>query len=233
MTEISVRTLADLVAERPSRAAVLDRLGVDYCCHGHRPLAEACSDAGLDVMAVARELDDVPDGVREPWEEMEPADLAAHIVATHHIYLREELPAITPLAEKVASVHGDRHPELARVRDLVVALWAELEPHLDKEERVLFPAIDRIAAGDTDLPFGTVANPIRVMMLEHEQAGELLAQLRAETSGFMVPQDGCASYRSLYDRLSAVELDTHLHIHKENNVLFPAVVALEQQPVEA
>lgn len=233
MTDTSARTLADLVTERPTRAAVLDRLGLDYCCHGQRSLDEACTEAGLGTVDVLRELDVDGDDAREPWEVMTPIDLAAHIVATHHAYLRRELPALTPLADKVLAVHGDRHPEFGRVRDLVVEVCAELEPHLDKEERVLFPAIHHIASGKADLPFGTVANPIRVMMLEHEQAGELLAQLRTVTLGYTVPDDGCASFRSLYDRLAAIELDTHLHIHKENNVLFPAVIALERRPIGA
>jgi len=223
----AIQTLADLVGERPARAGVLDRLGLDYCCHGQRSLAEACTSAGLDVAAVEQALDAVAVGEREPWEQMSPLELAAHIVATHHSFLRDEMPAVILLADKVRSVHGDRHPELAVVGRLVAELWADLEPHLDKEEHVLFPAIDHIAAGDRDMPFGTVANPIRVMMAEHDQAGDLLARLREVTAGFLVPDDACGSYRSLYDRLSALELDTHVHIHKENNVLFPAVIDLE------
>ena len=123
-------------------------------------------------------------------------------------------------------MHGDRHPELTRVRDLVVALRDELEPHLAKEERVLFPAIHDLADGRRDFPFGTVGNPIRVMAAEHDHAGELLSQLRSATGGYAVPEDGCASYRSLYERLEALAMDTHLHIHKENHRLFPAAVRM-------
>lgn len=225
MTVTASCTLGELVAEAPGRAVVLDRLGLDYCCHGQRTLADACTEAGLDHDAVMAELDTAaPQPVDHPTE---PAALADHIEATHHRYLHVELPELDALAAKVAGVHGARHPELADVHRLVVALRADLEPHLLKEERVLFPAIRALADGARDVPFGTVQNPIRMMSMEHDQAGELLAALREVTGGYRVPEDGCASYRSLYERLAALEADTHRHIHLENNVLFLAAVALE------
>jgi regulator of cell morphogenesis and NO signaling len=221
----AARTLGDLVAEAPARAAVLDRLGVDYCCHGQRSLADACAADGLDVAAVAAALDiDVPAAVDHPTE---PAALADHIESTHHAYLHRELPELRALAAKVDSVHGSRHPELAKVRVLLDQLAGELGPHLAKEERVLFPVI-RALARDTkaQFSFGAVDNPIRMMAVEHDRAGELLADLRETTGSFDVPADGCASYRSLYERLAELEADTHRHIHLENNVLFPAAAAL-------
>lgn len=226
---VTSRTLGDLVAEVPARAAVLDRLGLDYCCHGQRSLGEACAAAGIDPAVVAGEIDVVhhPAAGGESRAGADPAAMVDDIVDTHHRYLRQELPELERLAEKVHGVHGDRHPELAEVRRLVTDLRADLEPHLDKEEQVLFPAIRRLIDGGRDFPFGTVQNPIRVMGVEHEQAGELLAALRSATGGYTPPADGCASYRLLYARLAALEEDTHLHIHKENNVLFPLVVELE------
>jgi regulator of cell morphogenesis and NO signaling len=223
-------TLAQLVLERPARAAVLDRLGLDYCCHGQRSLADACAEAGRDVAEVAAELDapDAGDAGTAPvtdWTRLGLAHLAAHIVATHHVYLWGELPALEELSAKVRTVHGERHPELAEVDDLVRALRADLEPHLAKEEQVLFPAISRVEYGDRSFPFGHVGNPIRTMMAEHDQAGELLVRLREITSDYAVPDDACGSYRALYERLSRVEADTHVHIHKENNVLFPDAIA--------
>jgi regulator of cell morphogenesis and NO signaling len=112
------------------------------------------------------------------------------------------------------------------VRRLVADVRADLEPHLHKEERVLFPAIAALAEGLTDFPFGSVAQPIHMMVIEHDRAGELLALLRGATDDYRVPADGCASYRSLYERLAALEFDTHVHIHKENHVLFPAALRL-------
>ena len=225
MTVTATRTLGELVAEAPGRAAVLDRLGLDYCCHGQRTLADACTEAGLEHDAVAAALvAAVPEPVDHPTE---PAALADHIEATHHAYLHAELPELDALAAKVVGVHGERHPELAEVHRLIVALRADLEPHLLKEERVLFPAIRALVGGASDFPFATVQNPVRMMSMEHDRAGELLAALRDASGGYRVPEDACASYRSLYERLAALEADTHRHIHLENNVLFPAAVALE------
>lgn len=222
------KTLADLVAEVPSRATVFDRLALDYCCHGQRSLAHACRQAGID----AREVVDALESVSEASSATEtistdPVALAEEILATHHDYLRRELPALVALAEKVETAHGDRHPELPMVTALVATLRADLEPHLDKEEQILFPAIRRLAAGEVAFPFGSIRNPISVMGREHDRAGGLLTRLRQVTAGYTVPADGCASYQALYWRLQRLETDTHLHIHKENNFLFPMVEALE------
>lgn len=229
MTDVISVTLGDLVAADPGAARVLGRFGLDFCCHGDRTLRDACTEAGVDAAEVEAELAAVPPGGDASWTELDPPALADHIVATHHRYLDDELPALAALAAKVLSVHGERHAELLEVSRLVVELQADLVPHLAKEERVLFPAIHALATGTRSFPFGSVANPIRTMNLEHEQAGELLAELRRVTGGYRVPDDGCASYRSLYERLDALELDTHLHIHKENHVLFPAALQLAQR----
>jgi regulator of cell morphogenesis and NO signaling len=226
MTITEYDTLADLVVAHPTLSRVLERHGLDYCCGGQRTLADACTEQGIAVAAVLADLAEQPaDGPAE-WAGLGVAALADHIVATHHRYLQEELPLLDALAAKVAGVHGGRHPELADVHRLVLALRADLEPHMLKEERVLFPAIAALTAGQRDFPFGSIANPVRMMMLEHDAAGEILAELRSVSGGYAVPADGCASYRSLYERLEAVEDDTHLHVHKENNVLFPAVLRL-------
>lgn len=218
------RSLGDLVAERPSAARVLERHGMDYCCNGHRSLAEASESAGIDLRAVAAELAAIVDDPGDDVGGLGPVALVDHILATHHAYLHEELPLLDALAAKVWGVHGSRHAELERVADLVGEIRAELEPHLAKEEQVLFPAIKAMVDGQNDFALGSVANPIRVLMLEHDRAGDLLRQLRAVSDGYRVPDDGCASYRLLYERLESLESDTHRHIHLENNVLFPAVL---------
>ena len=227
MTDLQT-PLGQVVADNPATARTLDRLGLDYCCHGRRSLASACAEAGLDPAAVAAELDALPAGGDRSWMGLDPLSLADHIVEQHHRYLTEELPLLDALAEKVLSVHGANHPELTDVRALVAALRADLEPHLLKEERVLFPAIAALAAGPRRFPFGPLSNPVGMMLAEHEQAGDLLAALRGATAGYAVPDDACASYRSLYQRLEALEADTHLHIHKENEVLFPAALRLAE-----
>ena len=229
MTEtLTTRTLGELVAEAPARARVLDQLGLDYCCHGDRSLAEASRAAGVDPATVVAALSAaIPQAPVSTGAGTDPQALIDEIVAGHHRYLWEELPALVALSAKVAEVHGSRHPELPAVHDLVVALRADLEPHMTKEERILFPAVRLLVDGPRQFGFGTIGNPIGMMRLEHEQAGELLAELRRVTGDYAVPDDGCASYESLYRRLEHLEEDTHLHIHKENNVLFPMALALD------
>ena len=221
-------SLGQVVAENPAAARVLDRLGLDYCCHGHRSLTAACAETGLDPAEVIAELDDLPPDGDRSWAELAPPALADHIVETHHRYLKAELPLLDALAEKVLSAHGERHPELRDVRARVAEVRADLEPHLVKEERILFPAIHDLAGGRRDFPFGALDNPVRMMLLEHDRAGDLLAALRAATGGYTLPDDACASYRSLYERLEALEADTHRHIHKENHALFPAALSLAE-----
>jgi regulator of cell morphogenesis and NO signaling len=219
------RTLGELVAERPARAGVLERAGLDYCCHGDRRLVDAAVSAQVDLDELVADLAAVTDTADADVDGLGPVPLIDHILATHHAYLHEELPLLVALAEKVRDVHAERHPELVDVARLVSAIRTDLEPHLAKEEQVLFPAIRRLADGPVELGSGAVDAPIRVMFAEHEVAGELLEALRDVAGDYAVPADACASYHLLYQRLAAVEADTHRHIHLENNVLFPAVLA--------
>jgi regulator of cell morphogenesis and NO signaling len=162
---------------------------------------------------------------------MAPAELVDHLEATHHAYLHAELPRLDALFDKVIGAHGARHVELEGIAATYRLLRADLEPHLQKEERVLFPMIRELATAVERPTFhcGSVANPISVMMAEHDRAGELLESLRLMTGDYTAPADGCASYRALFEGLAQMEGDTHLHVHKENNLLFPAVVELEQR----
>jgi regulator of cell morphogenesis and NO signaling len=221
-----------MVTAHPRLARELERRGLDYCCGGRRTIAEACRAVGLDPETVAADLAAVNDpSDAEPWATMGIDELVDHIEAVHHRYLWDELPRLTALLDKVVGVHGSRHPELAAVAGMFAELRADLEPHLTKEERVLFPMIRELAHAETQPTFhcGRIANPISMMMLEHDRAGTLLTRLRAAADDYRVPADACASYRACYESLAELETDTHLHIHKENNVLFPAVVQLEEQ----
>jgi regulator of cell morphogenesis and NO signaling len=217
------RTLGELVAERPARARILEAAGIDYCCHGQRSLGDAATAAGLDATALVTDLSAVSDTAGVEVDTLEPGALVSHIVSTHHAYLHAELPALRALADKVNSVHGGRHAELAEVARLVEALEADMEPHMAKEEAVLFPAITRLFSEGGD--GASLAAPVGAMTAEHEGAGELLEQLRTVTRDYAVPADGCASYQSLYGRLAELESDTFRHVHLENNVLFPQVLA--------
>jgi regulator of cell morphogenesis and NO signaling len=224
------QTLADVVNTVPGSARVLESFGLDYCCGGRRPLGEACTKAGVDPQAVLDALSAGELGPEPSWAAMTPTELVDHLEATHHAYLHTELERLETLSGKVASSHGDRHPELLEVRAICAEIREDLEPHMMKEERVLFPMIRELADSSVTPTFhcGSVRNPISMMMLEHEHTGVLLEKLRALTDGYQTPRNGCASYRALYEGLAQLEADTHLHIHKENNLLFPAVVALEE-----
>lgn len=230
MSHDSNTTLAEIVDANPGAARILEHHQLDYCCGGRQTLAQACDERRLDPAAIIAELDAVTPTVAD-WTTMGPAELVDHIEATHHRYLHEELPRLAALAHKVAEVHGERHAELHQVEATFAELRDDLEPHLMKEERVLFPMIRELANATTTPEFhcGSIDNPIRMMRFEHDRAGELLVQLRDASNGYVTPDDACGSYQALYRGLEELEADTHLHVHKENNVLFPAVEALEAQ----
>ena len=230
MTTITAdRTLAEVVSADPAATRVFEAYALDYCCGGRRRIDEACAKAGVEVDAVLEALDDLGPAPEVDWASLGPADLVDHLETAHHAYLHTELGRLTALVDKVLGVHGARHPELADIAATYAELRADLEPHLVKEEQVLFPMIRELASATAPPSFhcGSLQNPISVMLAEHDRVGELLATLRTLTDGYGPPADGCASYRTLYAGLAELEADTHLHVHKENNLLFPAVVALE------
>jgi regulator of cell morphogenesis and NO signaling len=233
MSELTAATtLAEIVRAVPGSERALESFGLDYCCGGARTLADACRDCDLAPATVLEELQQLDPQPQPDWASMTPDALVDHLEATHHAYLHAELPRLSALADKVVAAHGARHPELSEVRRAYEEIRADLEPHLAKEEQVLFPMIRHLAAASTTAPSfhcGTLQNPISVMLSEHDQVGDLLATLRRLTQGYQAPADGCASYRALFDGLAQLEADTHLHVHKENNFLFPAVVALEAE----
>lgn len=222
-------TLGEIVTLKPSLAAELQRRGFDFCCHGDRSLADAAVELDLDAQKVAEDLSSIhQDEAPAQWASLGPIDLIDHIESTHHRYLWDELPRLGQLVDKIAMVHGDRHPELAEVQRLFVELRSDFEPHLTSEEQVVFPAM-RSLMSSTDAQSGSAVDElpgeVRSLMAEHEVVGGLLEQLREITADYTVPADGCASYTETYRALSALEADTHLHVHKENNVLFPTVEA--------
>ena len=163
------------------------------------------------------------------------AQLAEYIVNKHHVYTRNELERLTPLLEKVCSVHGANHPELLNIRSQFQTLKFELEPHMMKEERILFPYITRLETAALEkspapfAPFGTVQNPINAMMREHDAAGEIMKTIRELSVNFALPEDACFSFRTLYTVLQDLEADLHQHIHLENNVLFPRASEIENK----
>ena len=236
MTMDTTKTVRELALEMPSATRVFEKLKIDYCCGGGRSINEACKAAGVRMDELTRLLEEAGakqgDGGRD-FQSGPLADLIRHILDTHHVYTREESARIHALLEKVCSKHGDNHPELREVAALFGRLDADLQPHLFKEEQILFPYILRLeeaAARKSPppfAPFGTVGNPVRMMMFEHDTAGDILRQLRAAALDFNAPEDACTSFRTLYRALEEFEQDLHRHIHLENNVLFPRAVELE------
>lgn len=222
-------TVGQWVTDKPARARVFERLGIDYCCGGRLPLADACAKKGLDPQIVVRELLDIAPSI-EPeidWAAQGPAALAEHIEQTHHAYLKRELPRITALTTKVAAVHGPSRASLLEVRDVFASFAYEMTAHMTKEERVLFPWIKSLASGAAPAS-GGISNPIRMMMAEHDSSGEALARLRELTDNYTPPLDACNTYRAMIDALAQLESDTHTHVHKENNILFPMALKLEE-----
>lgn len=231
MADVSTATtLAEIIRLVPGSERTLEAFSLDYCCGGKQPLAEACAELGLDPDQVIARLAEMPTVPTPDWLTMGPAELTDHIESTHHAYLHSELPRLSELTAKVVGVHGGHHPELHQIQSIYEAIRADLEPHLMKEERVLFPMIRELAAASSQPNFhcGSLENPISVMLAEHDATGELLTQLDAATERYQTPADACGSYQALFAGYAQLAADTHLHIHKENEALFPAVVALER-----
>ena len=225
-------TLGDIVTRYPTLARELERRDLDYCCGGGATLGQACRDAGLDAAAVAAELSSsIGDDGPAVWSGMDIADLVGHLVDTHHRYLWDVLPRLEALLDKVVDVHGARHAELSEIARCFRDVRAAVEPHLLDEERVLFPAVLRMASTSIapTFGFGSIGNPISTLLREHDDVAVLLRALRSSSNGYTVPDDGCASYRVLFEGFEQLEADTHLHVHKENNVLFPRIVLLEER----
>lgn len=230
-------TVRDIAANSLAAVRVFEKLGIDYCCGGKRPLGDVCREKGLDAAGVQKELDDAmaaPLSEGQNWAAASLRDLIAYIIETHHEYLRRELPAIQARLDKVYRVYNQRRgPTLLGLPGAYAALRTELEMHMRKEEAILFPAIAAYeAAVDAGMEppktrFGAMSNPISMMEQEHESAGRVLEQIRWITGDFEVPDYACVTYRALIGGLKDLEQDLHTHIHLENNVLFPRAEKLE------
>lgn len=217
--------LGDIVTADPASTRVLSRFGIDFCCHGQRPLGEACATSNIDVDELLAALAAEQPGQRADWADLDDVSLIAHIVSTHHRYLWDEFPRLAELVDKVARVHGPRHAELAQVRELFHRLRGAMEPHLRTEETLLFPQIS-LHSGQPERPLSDeVRAGLAENQQEHDRAGALLAELRRLTNDYAVPPDACASYTAMLAGLEELESDIHIHVHKENNVLFPRVLA--------
>jgi len=235
MATYTESTVGQLVVERPARARVFEKLGIDYCCGGKKPLGQACAEKKLDVTAVVAALqkaDSDRAAAERDWGSSSLTELANHIESTHHAYLKSELPRLDFLTHKVAAVHGPHNPKLVQVREIFIGLKAEMDSHMQKEEQILFPLCRKLeqgGAGAAASHCGSVQNPIRVMIMEHDHAGNALEQMRALTDDYTPPAEACNTYRAMLDALAVLEHDMHQHVHKENNILFPKAVRVEAE----
>jgi regulator of cell morphogenesis and NO signaling len=220
------RSVGELALSVPGAARTFEQLGIDYCCRGKRSLSEAAAQTSIpleDLVARLTLVDEAPPPIPQ-----EPDQLCGYIVREHHTFTRETLRRLAPLADKVLRVHGEAQPELRRVRELLDALARDLEPHMVKEEQILFPCIVALATGQLSAEHsGCIEHPLRVMQHEHDQVGTLLRELDELTCGYCPPSGTCASYAALYAGLEDLQADLHEHIHLENNVLFPSALALK------
>ncbi|MGE0432780.1 MAG: iron-sulfur cluster repair di-iron protein [Planctomycetota bacterium] len=214
--------MGEIAAGFPLATRVFARHRIDFCCHGGDPLQQVCEKKKLDVSAV---LDEIEKELAEPqedarrWDSEPLSDLIDHIVDTHHVFLREEMPRLEAMLRKVHRVHHARAPEqLDGLLSVYIAMKEELDQHMMKEEQILFPMIRQ---GSGEMADG----PISVMLQEHDDAGEALRQIRDLTENYIVPQDACNTWRALWHGLEALEADLHQHIHLENNILFPRALA--------
>ncbi len=228
-------TVGDLVARRPSRSRVFEKLGIDYCCGGKKSLSEACADKGLDANTVlttllATEEDDT--STDQDWTSASLGDLSRHIEQTHHAYLKRELPRLEAIVRKVTAVHGDHHPWLQEFKRVYTYFAAEMAAHMKKEEQDLFPLIRSLENGEPASTAGHrhgFGNPIRIMEDEHDDAAKSLKRMRELSAGFTPPSDVCNTFRAMLDGLNELEADLYRHVHKENSILFPKALELERR----
>ncbi|MEZ5016108.1 MAG: iron-sulfur cluster repair di-iron protein [Flavipsychrobacter sp.] len=236
MTVTENNTLGSIVANNLSTSKVFNKYGLDYCCGGNKTLHDVCKEKNINIKEIINELTDnsvITPGIDyNSW----PLDLLIdYIEKKHHRYVREEVPVISKNLDRLCKVHGEKHPELYEVQRHFESSANELSTHMQKEEMLLFPHIRNLVKAKTDntqivpAPFGSVKNPIGMMMKEHESEGERFVRIKHITNDYLVPEDGCNTYSATYQMLRDFETDLHLHIHLENNILFPKSIALEAE----
>jgi len=232
------KTVREIALESPASVRVFEEFKIDYCCGGGKSLTAACQAAEAAPEVVQQMLNAVIEESKSSSETKPPeytsaTELIRYILDRHHVFAKREMERLAPLMEKVSGKHGARHPELNSLRKQFEILVGDLNPHMHKEEAVLFPFIESLDSAlsaevsPPAAPFGTIQNPIRMMMFEHETAGTILKAMRKLANDYKAPADACPSYNALYFGLEELERDLHMHIHLENNVLFPMAAELE------
>lgn len=228
-------SIGEIAVRYPQTIPCLDKWNLEFCCGGDRPLSVVCDEAGVSFEQLMAEMNTLPEEAPEiDWSARPLPDLTRRLIDHYHVRTRDELRSLEMLSMKAVAHHGEKNPELGRVRRIIDALMSDIFPHMLKEETILFPWVERLCAveaGDViDKPFfGTVRNPVNMMALEHEYVDELLAELRHLTRGYQVPEMECSNIDALYASMKSFDLHTKLHIHLENNVFFPRAIAMEDR----
>ena len=235
MVITSETVVRDIAVEYPAAIPVLERFGIDYCCGGKHTLAEACTKGDVSLAPVLDELErQRPDAIapEAQWQKAPFKEMTDYIVRKHHDFTREQITLIGDLMKKVERRHGTEHPEVIEIGKVFAMISSELTHHFFCEENILFPYIGKMEASQQAmLPpvFGSVEQPITRMMMDHDQAGEELRELRNLTNNYTPPPAACTTWRALYRALEDLELDLHQHIHLENNILFHRALALNNK----
>jgi regulator of cell morphogenesis and NO signaling len=220
-------TIGEIVADDFRAASVFREAGIDFCCGGKKTIGYACQEKGIDEGLIRQKLADLrdsPSATVHNYKEWEPSFLCDYIVNTHHKYVQKSLPELEFYTSKISSVHGDRHPELRTIESLFAEVSRELAQHLRNEEEIFFPAVKELFSKGSDTSKEILTDKIASLSGEHEFAGGAIDRIYALSSGYSVPEDGCNTYRVTYQLLKEFEEDLHIHVHLENNVLFPAIL---------
>jgi len=238
MDTLKERTVGEIVADDYRTAGVFKKFGLDFCCGGGKPVAEACEQKCIDLETLLEELQAVTANGDDShnYKEWSPDLLIDYIEQRHHRFVREKLPEIEIYAKKVAKVHGNSHEELNEILYEFLKMKDEILSHLEKEEQMLFPYIKELVKVeqnnekiDSKPNFGTVENPVKMMEDEHDEVGAAMEKIQKLSDNFTPPKDACASYRVLFQNLEGLQDDLHKHVHLENNILFPKALELEKR----
>lgn len=238
MENILERTIGEIVAADYRTAQVFKDHKIDFCCKGNRSIEEATREKKIDINQLIEELEAAQQVTTIDRSDFKtwPLDLLVdYIEKKHHRYVEEKLPILKQYLHKLCQVHGDRHPELFEIYEEFSQSAGELAAHMKKEEFILFPHVRKMVVTrknktQLEVPhFGTVQNPVQMMMNEHAVEGDRFAKISELTNGYIPPADGCTTYRVTYALLNEFEEDLHLHIHLENNILFPKAIEMEKQ----
>lgn len=222
-------TIGEIVAEDYRAAAIFKRAGIDFCCGGNKSMEMACREKNIDLERLSSDLDELKLIQISPqfdYKNWDPGFLCDYIVNTHHRYVSKTLPELDYYTQKIASVHGEHHPELVEVAGLFKEINRELLQHLKNEEEILFPAIKAVLKGGDESAKPTIVSEITRMSGEHEFAGGAMDNINVLTGGYRLPEDACNTYRVALKMLEAFEDDLHTHVHLENNILYPKALAM-------